>query len=309
MRRTLSLLTLLILIGCGWYFRVPLKGFAKIAEARLFPCTAPIPYTFSGFDSRFGISRNDFNEAVRQAEHLWDTAAGKDLFVYDPSGAPGDLTINLVYDQRQEATDKLRELGLQIDDTEKSYADLNAKYSALKASYDSGKAALDDLIAQYNKRKDAYEAKVSYWNSRGGASGATYQTLETERKALVTMAAQIKTDETSLNALADNINSLIVVLNRIARDLNLSAERYNTAGAGQEFEEGVYESSALTRAITIYQFDTHEKLTRVLAHEMGHALGLEHNDDPQAIMYRLNQGQNAALTAADMSELKKLCGP
>jgi predicted Zn-dependent protease len=48
----------------------------------------------------------------------------------------------------------------------------------------------------------------------------------------------------------------------------------------------------------------------VLAHEFGHALGLDHVEDPQAIMYYLMDKQNIKdlkLTTDDINALKKGC--
>jgi len=69
----------------------------------------------------------------------------------------------------------------------------------------------------------------------------------------------------------------------------------------------VYERDADGERINIYQFESKEKLMRVLAHEFGHALGLDHVEDSQAIMYRLNNGVNQKLTEADISALSERC--
>jgi hypothetical protein len=306
MRRILSSIPLLAALVALWFFRAPILELWHTTLAEALPCYEAITYRIGSVDPRFNMSADQFRASLRDAENIWETPSGKDLFRYDPNGI---LTVNLAYDARQEATDRLKTLGVTIEDNRKTYDALNAKYSSLRSSYISKKAAFDAEVAAYTKDKAAYDKDVSYWNARGGAPAAEYRTLESRRKSLQARLAAITADEKELNDLAATVNALVDVLNRLAKELNVSAETYNRIGGtrGAEFEEGVYERSLDQQSITIFQFENETKLVRVLAHEMGHALGLEHLDDPNAIMYRLNQGAIGAASKADLAALTARC--
>lgn len=249
---------------------------------------------------------------MSDAEALWDKAAGKNLFVYEPTDTATDvLKVNLIYDYREQTTGTLASLGIVVSDNRASYDSLKTKFTALKAQYDTEKSSFDAQVSTFNERETAYETEVNYWNSRGGASPDEYNKLQTEKAQLQAQSSQLNNAETSLNSMADEVNALVVALNHLVTVLNLSVDQYNaTIGSSpsESFEEGVYSSDGAAREIDIYEFSNRTKLVRALTHELGHALGMVHVADPNAIMYKLNQGTSLSLTTDDINELKTVCG-
>lgn len=290
-----------------YFFRNPLENIAEYFYSMYLPCRSAITYSIGSFDPRFGISKSDFIKYIGNAENIWEKSIGKGLFSYKESG---DLKINLIYDYRQEATEKLQKLGLVVREDKNSYDALKAKYKALQDDYAKKKSLYEEEVASFNQRKKAYETEVAYWNKHGRVTEEIRNRLIAEKDAINSEIQNLNQMQAVINSEVDEINDLVTVLNRLANSLNLDVAGYNRVGesAGAEFEEGDYQSGPGYLKIDIYQFDNSQKLVRVLAHELGHALGLEHINNPKAIMYKLNQGTNEKLTADDLAALKKHCG-
>lgn len=272
------------------------------------PCEKPISYDIGTFDRRFKITQKSFLSALAEAEIIWEKPIGKELFAYKPDESV--LSINLIYDERQAVTSTLSGLGDVLEENESAYRSLEEKYVAMKSEYESTKRIYDARASAFEAMNDDYERMVKFWNESKRNSKAQFEELEKARLVLEEEIKALNSMETEHNMMAREINTLVGSLNRMATSLNLNVERYNTIGAsrGETFTGGVYSTNDGKQSINIYEFSSREKLVRILAHELGHALGLEHNDDRDAIMYYLNEGDAGTLAETDLRALRNLCG-
>jgi len=279
----------------------------RTAVHQHFPCALPLTYSLGTFDARFGLSREEFLTHIATSEKTWEDVVGKELFRYVDTG--GDLTVNLIYDERQETTNKLQAIGGVIDGKKETYESLKADYEKLSAQLRQQRATYNTKLGEFQAMQSAYEKEVSRWNKRGGAPEEEYAKLEQQRAELNTRVTTLNNALAQLNKTVTDVNALGNRINALIEELNLNVAKYNTtrSAQGEEFSEGEYVFDPAGKRINIYEFGSALRLSRVLIHELGHALQMDHVDDSEAIMYRLNAGKSETPTEADKTELMRVC--
>ena len=270
------------------------------------PCQEPLTYRIGKVDERFDLSRQEFGVTVGMAAAMWGKPLSRELFREDPNGA---IEVNLIYDYRQEASDRLKKLNYKIDRSKNSYEELKLRLENLKVEYEQKNAASANDLNFYNSRVNAFNTEIQSWNRRGGVPESIHGRLMKEKDELNYLLENLQGRQEEIKKLADIINSMVVVINEIASNYNLDLVDHQNVRStlGKEFCEGLYEYKNGKRSITIYQFDNGYRMVRVLAHEFGYALGLNHSKSGEAVMYPFIQSASLALAADDIAALKGYC--
>lgn len=242
-------------------------------------CDKPITYKVDFVDKRFNLSDGEVLANVEEASKIWEKVSGKNLFAYSETGP---LSINLVFDQRQ---------------------DLSNQVGRLEQKVGSDKSQLDQSIAEYDRRYKDLEArnrqlneKIANWNSQGGAPQEEYDKLVREQE-------QLKKDIDEFNNFAKSINRSADQFNSQVSNLNQKVGQFNEA-LDVKPEEGVFDPN--TNRIEIYFVKTHDELVAVMAHEFGHAVGMGHNQNRKSIMFP-STTSTLLPSGEDLESLQEVC--
>jgi hypothetical protein len=294
MKKVLGILFAIILtLGIGYQYLYSIR-----------PCTKPLRYSVGEFSTDFGITKSEFVTSLLKAERVWEDASGKDLFSYDPES---EFKVNLIYDDRQQVTEQKRRAEYGLTEVENSFKKLEADLAVVKNIYEEESRVYEAKATAFQADKAVYEREVAFWNSRGGANEQKYNEL-TETASI------LKSRALELDLLALRLNDSVKELNDLVERRNIGARQYNEVlkgysqkfGHGLEFDQAEYTGGS----INIYQFNQSRDLLLALVHEFGHALGMEHVDSEDSIMYYLtneNSNQDIKPGEDDLSELKRVC--
>lgn len=280
MKKLYLLIAALLIIGLGYLFRTQLLAIAA-PVVYYSPCDTPIPYSIGSIDSRFNVTKEELLVDAKSAANVWNTTQNKQLFLYDPDSK---FTINMVYDDRQALTSKITEMNSNL---KQQQGEIDPKITAFKKQQ-----------ADFERRVSALNQEIQYWNGKGGAPQEEYDKLTQQQKALQAEAADLNATARELGQSTDEYNANAQVLNKTIGDYQ-DILQYKP-------EEGLYEQEGRNRKISIYIDISQDEFLHTLTHEMGHALGLDHNSDTASIMYP--QTNNVLKpSSADIKALDAIC--
>lgn len=300
--------------GRDWLSWLPGQSSHVFAHV---PCGIPVHFALAQVDPGFGLDRETVMTALVEAANLWQDTSGAILFLESDHALA--MQVSLRYDERQQSANTRRSLrgGLERDrvrfeDDESMLLQWGERIEAARESHERAAAMLA-------ARARAHEHDVSAWNAgRGERSEARRQALETESVLLRDALADLERAGLALNADVEAYNRRATDLRQRGADFQARVARYNEASSASPVESGRYSyAPGEGRRIEVYRAESYDELVLVLAHELGHALGIGHVDEPGAVMHAmLHEGgllepgrdRPLELSVADRAALVSVCG-
>lgn len=299
--RFIIFLVLLSVLGffASQRFLNPQLNHNSVSDRIQHPFDTRLRYKIGEIDPRFGINQDQLKTIIQQAADIWYLGTSKQYFSYDPNA---QLTINLIYDQRQ-ADSEARQLELNRLDQSKSLTDLERqKLKRFEDDLDFQHRQIELVKSNYQSKLDQYNQQVQNFNQTQSRSEALRDFLQAQKQQLQNEQLNVQHQIDTFNLNVARLNQQVDAINSMNDQFNASVANFNQHFQPKQFDKGIFNG----REINIYQFQNQEDLRLTLAHELGHGLGLQHSDDPQSLMYPILEKQNFkdfVLTQADLNLL------
>ena len=295
----------LAVLICTAYFVMQRQKHPQLAHNSMIdqlqhPLDTRLRYAIGEIDPRFNISPSQVQILAQQATDIWHQGSQQDLLIYDPAAR---LKINLIYDERQ-AESNARNAQSQIIENSRMYSNAEQnKVKQMDQQLQHVKQSLDFRYSNYQQRLLQFNQMVHQLNqSQQRMSESMAQHVQEQKQQLQQEQAQLSSEIQDFNNRVAQLNQQIDYSNQINQQFNHSVDAFNQHFQPRQFDKGVFNG----QQINIYEFQSEADLKLTIAHELGHALGLKHNQDPKALMYPMMKEQdlqNFKLTSADLALL------
>lgn len=271
-------------------------------------CSDPITWRIGRIDSRFSVNEETLKRIMKDVSKLWSDAAGTELIAYSDSG---EVALNLIYSDNQKYTEDEQQMSDRINEMRKKYVAMRMSYQQESRKFQMKLANYNNLFSEYAQKVNLYNTLLSRMTSTGVISRNEDEQLKELKKEMEFLERKLDPLEVEVNTEDEKMTQISEELNAYADEINEVIYQYkNQFSLWKTFHQAIYINVADQKKINIYQFDNLNKLRLVLAHEVGHALGFSHVDNPAAIMHERMQLQNdesLKLTDDDIREIQNRC--
>ncbi|EPF94558.1 hypothetical protein GCM10025882_08030 [Acinetobacter gyllenbergii] len=295
MKLFLIIALLLFIFWSGYQTRQhPQLKFNSLTDRIANPLDTRLRYRIAEVDPRFKLSIEQVKDISQQATQIWKDGTGEDYFIYDPNA---QLAIHLIYDERQIESEQRREHLSQLASNQQHWQEKKQQLDQIEQEIIRSKQFLDLKQQQLNQQIQHYNQEQQ--NARQHPSAfANSDYFQQRQRDLEQNVQTLQQEINQYNQKIAQLNQQVDELNALDQQLNASVNQYKQRFKPHLFHKGLFNG----KQIFIYEFESEDDLRLTLAHEFGHALGLAHAEDAQALMYPIMKEQNAAhfrLTPAD----------
>lgn len=250
------------------------------SDRLLHPFDQRLRFKVGDVDPRFGLTQAQVIELTQEAVDIWQQGTQQTLFVYDPNAK---LSIDLIYDQRQQDANDFKTTQNHLDQH-------NHQNQRSSDNIEHARSQLEWTQHRLEQQKQLLETEYQQLQAQRATAQSRQQQqyLQDQQQQLHLKIQQFEQEVSYYQQQNHSFNQQVDQHNLNIQQYNQQIVQAQQRFPAREFHKGVF----MGNKIEIYQFDGPDDLRLTLAHELGHALGLTHHDDPQALMYPILGEQN-----------------